>query len=383
MQENNNKFSTDFSSLASSTVSIPIATLIDSSNTCIMNIGFQVPGSIGAAILYNKLPNEQYIKPFHNYVEGIVKKIVEPNGPTLTSQWMDATRNGPYRELYPKMVQGQWHRTMHGHSFDNIIEVYKNSKLKVSHFLAHELTDFVTKNGLPILPWSGAIIKGAVRFANTVGINLSASAVASKISFNFVEAGYTLMYVADAAGDIYSVVTNSADWSLEYSKQVMFEGGLAVVGGFISGQKPIAAVGAAQFASGFWEYYNTPTLLSVPVYDIVSNAEIGALLSLAISGAAIYANREHLTTNEKLAMLVKNTSKAAAFSALSAICLPASMLTSASYSVGKYAYNLALKDYDYINSSPITSSLAANKSLDRLNGNIPPTLARVLERKKQ
>ena len=358
-----------FSSVAASSISIPLASFMDSNNSVMMNVGFFLPASSGAAVLSSAGYFSSPIwgnKSIHGLAENLAKKILEPNGQTITGRWMDATKE--FVDVYPEgFKRGGWHRVFHGHSFDNILEVYKNPNLKVSEFLGHQVTDVVTRNGIPVVPFSKDIAQGVMEIARGLGYDLPQSVIAPYLSFNIFDLGASYFSVQHAGQNLTSVINGSAEWNFSYAFDTLGVGSLEIASGVATSNPFLIGSGVVDAGCGAYTYFTTPSILGVSINEVIYSAELSALMSLVITGASLCGRNKELTKEQKFAVVIKNTSRAAALSAISAVSIPTSLLTSTSYAVGKYAYDLAAKDYEYINGVPIVSDFSAKSSSSRVS----------------
>ena len=331
------------SKLSSSVISIPLANLASADGS--------VTASLGIGVSVEAVPNLGKLGLFdHHVAEKIAKKIFEPNGPTLTSQWMDAT--GPFRDLYPRGVQLGWHRVFHGHFITDAVTVLKDSRLSCVDFLRHLATDIVTKNGIPILPAS--VIRP---IADTLGI--SVSQVSKWASINILDAGASILAVGHAGGEVVDILMGTAQWSTGYAINT-FGGGACEGASGIASQNPIlVGTGAADIICGAvtaCDYYSQPFICGVPVMDILQTSSISMSIASILSVAELF---NHNTTSvEKVKNVSEKILSSGVISALSVISLPVSVTTAFGMSGIKLAIKQAEDTDNYISSMPIMGKFA-------------------------
>lgn len=342
-----------FANITSSTMSIPIATFMNHNETVLMQVGVSIPSILGIQNL-DKLGIYDY-----KFMEKVAKSCCEPT-PTLTAKWMDAT--GPFKDLFPSGVQGQWHRTMHGHSLDNVVTVFNNPDLKIVDFFNHLVTDVVTKNGIP-LPFSKEIIETVSK-----ATGVSPSKIAPWVSMNLLDIGASALSVWNAGKNVMAVYRGKAQWGFSYGLKTIGVGALEIAGGIGSENPIMVGTGAVNISCGVttaYRYYTQPKIFGVPIKTVFSSAAWGMALSSMFTGVEIYLRRNELSTSEKYKMLAKSALEGGFFAALGAVSMPVSITASAGYSLLQASMREAEKTNDYIRKMPIRSDFS-DKWLDNI-----------------
>ena len=335
-----------FANITSSTMSIPIAAFMNHSETVLMQVGVSIPSILGIQSL-DKLGIYDY-----KLMEKVAKRCFEPT-PTLTAKWMDAT--GPFRDLYPSGVQGQYHRTMHGHSLDNIITVFNNPDLNIIDFGNHLVTDVVTRNGIP-LPFSKEIIE---TISKVTGV--SPTKIAPWVSMNLLDIGASVLSVWNAGKNVTAVHKGTAQWGFSYGLKTIGVGALEIASGIGTENPIMVGAGAVNITCGFttaYRYYTQPKIFGVPIKTVFSSAASGAALSSIFTGVEIYLRRNELSTSEKYKILAKNAFESGFFAALGAVSMPVSITASAGYSLLQASIREAEKTNNDISNMPIRSDFS-------------------------
>lgn len=335
-----------FANITSSTMSIPIATFMNHNETVLMQVGVSIPSILGIQNL-DKLGVYDY-----KLMEKVAKSCFEPT-PTLTAKWMDGT--GPYKDLFPSGVQGQYHRTMHGHSLDNIITVFKNPDLNIIDFGNHLVTDVVTKNGIP-LPFSREIIETV---SEVTGV--SPTKIAPWVSMNLLDIGASALSVWNAGKNVTAVYKGTAQWGFSYGLKTIGVGALEIASGIGSENPILVGTGAVNITCGVttaYRYYTQPKIFGVPIKTVFSSAVWGMALSSIFTGVEIYLRRNELSTSEKYKMLAKSALEGGFFAALGAVSMPVSITASAGYSLLQASIREVEKTNDYIRNMPIRSDFS-------------------------
>lgn len=340
------------SSAASTTVTIPLANFADATNTVLGAVGIGVP--ISAA------PHLEKLGLFsHSAAEKVAKVLLEPNGPTITSRWMDAV--GEFSELYPKGVKLGYHRALHGHHFvTDFFRTLSDKNLSCVDFFKHLGTDIVTKNGLPLLPAS------TIQSISDV-LGISVSKIAPWVSFNILDCASSILAVGHAGSNVIDIISGTAQWSAGYALNTFGMGAVEIVSGYYSCNPILMASGCADVVCGTvtaCDYYSQPFFCGVPVADILQSTLVGTSIATLLTGIELYINRKKYTPTEKVKYLSERIATSGLLSALSVISAPLSITAAAGFMGYKLAKVCAQGQQSYIESIPLTDNFV--RSIDAM-----------------
>lgn len=338
-------------------VTIPLAQMADDAQNITMAVGVGVP-------IYEipRLGGENMIKDHlfdFKKVEQFAKSILEPHGPTLTGQWMDAV--GPFKHLYPQGIAKGWHRTMHGHFIGDVLTVMKDPRLSCVDFFAHLGTDVVTKNGLPILPSS--ISEKIVALLNTYypSLGMTATKLSFWVNLNILDAAASILAVAHAASSVIDVVTGSAQWGAGYAINTFGVGACEIASGVASKNPILVGSGCVDIVCGTataYDYYSQPFLCGVPVVDILQSSTLGACVATLLTGIELYTQRGKISSWESVKTLAKRITQGGLMSALSVISAPVAITTAIGISGAKLAVQQVNDLETSIRAMPLTGAFA-------------------------
>lgn len=334
------------SKIGTSTISIPISMLRDSTGQIVSSVGIGIPATSAAHLAKIGLFD-------HSVAERIAKSIFESSGQTFTGRWMDAS--GPFKHLYPEGVQVGWHR-IHGHHFiTDAISTFKNPSLSVVDFHRHLATDVVTVNGLPLLPES------AIRCLADI-LNVSVNKIMPWVSMNILDIGASIFAVGHAGSNIISVFNGSAQWGVGYALDTFGIGTAEIASGFASSNPLLIAAGSADVACGSvtaYNYYSQSFFCGVPVSELLQSSVIGASIATILASIEIYCKRDCYSHKQKFSILAERITTGGILSCLSAIAVPLSVTTT----FGIFGCKLAVKSANdtnrYIEAIPTQGQLAS------------------------
>ncbi len=332
------------SKVGTSTISIPISVLQDSTGNIVSSIGVGIPG---AAIPYLDRVGYSY-----DVAEKLSKTIFEDAGKTLTGHWMDAT--GPFKSFYPEGVSVGWHRMQGHHFLTDGIRAFENTNLSAVDFYKHLATDVVTKNGLPILPES---------FVRSLAsaLEVTPTQIMPWMSMNILDIGASVFAVTHTASNVTSIVYGTAEWGLGYAANTFGVGALEVGTGIATYNPILIGSGAVDIACGSvtaYNYYTQPFFCGVPVGDILSSSLVGASFATVLAGVEVLLTRKQKKMTAQIPMLAERIGTAGLLSGLSVIAAPLSITTG----LGIMGYRLAKVTGEnansYIQAMPITGQLS-------------------------
>lgn len=339
-------FLESISHFGSATINLPLAQLVDPSQNIFTSIGVVIPAASGRQLADIGLFN-------YSTAEKVSKSLFESAGKTLTGHWMDCT--GPYKHMYPKGVSVGMHRIKHHHFLTDAVKTCGDPNLNVLDFFKHLGTDVVTKNGLSILPES--LVRSLASLLGT-----TPTKIMPWVSFNLVDIGTSVLAVSHSVPNVTSVITGSAQWSLEYGFNTFGLGTVKIAAG-LQVQNPIlVGSGATDITCGAitaHRYYSQPFFCGVPVADILQSASLGASLGGILGLVEVYLKRKETSLSDKVKLLGERITTSSLLSSMSTISLPLSVTTS----VGLVGFSLAQKASESVNSYvkaiPIDPGIAA------------------------
>ena len=332
------------SNVGTSTISIPLMLLSDSTGNVLTKIGVSVSSSA--------LPNLSRLGLFnYDVAEKISKSILESGGKTLTGHWMDLT--GPFETLKETTLDGVsrgLHRGVWGHDiFTDALTVLKDKDLSIINFYKHLGTDIVTKNGLPLLPASTIN-----SIADTLGV--SVNKVIPWVSQNILDIGGSILAVWDSFNTVTLLISGGLDWSAETFISTFGTGGIKIAAGFITENPIIIGSGAVDIGCGIYsavEYYSQPFLCGVPLIDILQGGVFGAGFASLIGLTEIYFKRQSTSTSQKLSIMAERIATGGILSAMSVIALPLSISCGIGLSMVKLSAATSKAMNDQIAAMPI------------------------------
>lgn len=334
------------SKIGTSTISIPISMLMDSTGQVMSSVGVGIPAASAAHLAKIGLFD-------HSVAESIAKSIFESSGQTFTGRWMDAS--GPFKHLYPDGVKVGWHR-IHGHHFiTDAISTYKNPSLSVVDFYRHLATDVVTVNGLPLLPESA--IRGIADI-----LNVSVNKVMPWVSMNILDIGASIFAVGHAGGNVISVLNGSAQWGVGYALDTFGIGAAEMARGFASSNPLLIASGSVDIACGSvtaYNYYSQEFFCGIPASELLQSAALGSGLAAILASIEIYCKRDSYSARKKLNLLAERITTGGLLSCMSAIAVPLSITTTFGIVGCKLAVKAASETDRYVEAIPTDGKLAA------------------------
>lgn len=330
----------------SSIITLPLATFADETKSVIGSIGIGVPDSV--------IPHLGKLGLFsHSAAEKVAKALLEPNGPTVTSRWMDAV--GEYSDLFPKGIQVGHHRALHGHHFiTDFFRTLSDKDLSCIDFIRHLGTDIVTKNGLPLLPAS------TIQSISDV-LGISVSKIAPWVSFNLLDCFSSIMAIGHAGSNVVDIIAGTAEWSTGYALNAFGVGSLELISGYYTCNPILMASGATDVACGAvtaCEYYTQPFFCGVPLEDILQSSTIGASVSLLLTGIELVINRKRYTPTEKIKTLSSRIAMSGLLSGLSVISAPLAITAAAGFAGFKLAKASTKRDEAYLKAIPLTGNFS-------------------------
>lgn len=333
------------SKFGSATINLPLAQLVDPGCNIFATIGVAVP-AVSASHL-TKIGLFDY-----SVAETISKSLFESAGKTLTGHWMDCT--GPYKSLYPQGVPVGMHRIANHHFLTDAVRAWRDPNLSFVDFYKHLATDFVTRNGLPILPES------AVRSLASL-LGTTPAKIMPWVSFNILDAGASIFSVAHSGSNLISVLNGSARWSLGYAVNTFGVGSLEIAAGIQTTNPILISSGAVDIACGTmtaYRYYNQPFFCGVPVSEILQSAKVGASLGAILALAEILLSKQKTTTVDKVKLLGERIGTSTLLSAMSAISIPLSVTTSFGLTGFQLAKKASEEVNQYVRAIPIKAGLS-------------------------
>lgn len=333
------------STLGSSTINIPLAQLVDPTETIFSTVGLGIP-----AVTTSRLADLGLFD--YAVAEGVSKSLFETTGKTLTGHWMDCT--GPFQDLYPKGVPVGWHRITNHHFLTDALKAYRDPNLSTIDFYKHLGTDIVTKRGLPILP------EETIRGLSSI-LGVTPSKIMPWVSFNLLDTGASVFAVAHAGSNVMSVITGSAEWGLGYGINTFGIGTLEIAAGLQTSNPILIGSGAVDIACGTmtaYDYYTQPFLCGVPVTDILQSAAVGASFGTVLGLAEVLLRRNDMTSVEQVKLLGERVGTSTLLSSMSAISMPLSITASVGLVGFKLAHQASTDVNQYVRAMPIQAKLA-------------------------
>ncbi len=336
---------------------IPLVQMADSAQNITMSVGVGVP-----IHEIPRLGGENMIKDNlfdFKKVERFAKSILEPNGPTLTGQWMDAV--GPFKHLYPQGIAKGCHRTMHGHFIGDALTVMKDPRLSCVDFFRHLGTDIVTKNGLPILP--SCISEKIVTLLNLYdpALNMTLTKLSPWVNLNILDAGASILAVGHAGSSVIDIITGSAEWGAGYAINTFGVGACDIATGVATQNPILIGAGAVDIVCGTvtaYDYYSQPFLCGVPVVNILQSSTLGACVAALLTGIELYTQRGKISSWESVKTLAKRITQGGLMSALSVISAPVAITTAIGISGAKLAVQQVNDLETSIRAMPLTGAFA-------------------------
>lgn len=284
-----------------------------------------------------------------------------------TNTWLDDVND------YYLGVDVTHHRQYNHNPIDFLNEyLYGNTKgLSINDYLNHAWCDVITDRGLPILP------ERIFEFlTNNLKINATTLARLTNLSIFDVSIG-SLSFLS-GGHTFFLAITGNLPWQGTETLLLTFGSGILKIAGsgilkFTAGVDTInpllIAGGALDIGAGaisYFKHLHMPAV-TIPDVSILMNGLYGGIAA----GSLVSVLRIGLAWNdtsisEKVALSGESIGISSVLGMLSKISPWISIPLGLTYGFGKFAWDLAQKDFEYWRKSPVSSDISAILSLKNI-----------------
>ncbi|MBF0362780.1 MAG: hypothetical protein HQK49_17305 [Oligoflexia bacterium] len=238
-----------------------------------------------------------------------------------TDAWMD-------------QLLGYYHRWRSHHLITDGAKVALDRNLSFIDFMKHTGLDFITEQGLPIIPESATL-----KLASLTGLDICK--ITPWIHLNILDFACGGVATAFSVSDLIQAINGNLDWGLGTALRTFGGGTIEIAVGASTKNPLFIASGVIEIGAGVksaYDFYSQPFLFGVPLINVLSGVGGGAISGALFSLVDIGLSWNKLSTKEMIYRIVKNSSVSAMLGGVSTISLPATISLGVMYALGQIIY---------------------------------------------